>query len=133
MIFNIMMIDLSAVLQRKADQWRECHYVHLSVVESLTKESKGLEFCIIEAFFHNVMFEAAGQRLCAASVFDNQVNKSILATTKTEIPWDNIRRACAVGPILQRNRCHSVDIDAGKTKPQCHSLDLCDFTETFWL
>lgn len=63
------------------------------------------------------MYEAAGLGVCAAPVFDNQVNKSILVTRKAEIPQDNIRQACAVGAILQRDRCHSVDWDTGKTKP----------------
>lgn len=63
------------------------------------------------------MYEAAGLGVCAAPVFDNQVNKSILGTTKAEIPQDTIRQACALGAILQHDRCHSVDVDTGKTKP----------------
>lgn len=41
------------------------------------------------------MCEATGPGVCAAPVFDKQVDKSILVTTQAEIPQDNVRQACA--------------------------------------
>lgn len=51
--------------------------------------------CYNRAPFLNVMCEATGPGVCAAPVFDNQVDKSILVTTPAEIPQDNVRQAYA--------------------------------------
>lgn len=51
--------------------------------------------CYNRAPFLNVMCEATGPGVCAAPVFDNQVDKSIVVTTQAECPQDNVRQARA--------------------------------------
>lgn len=72
--------------------------------------------CCNGAPFLNMMHEAAGPGVCAAPVFENQVNKSIVVTIQARDPQDNIRQACAVSLILQHDRCHSDDVDTGEIK-----------------